>query len=552
LFHVLLLSVIQNVEWLQVSEFERSVERIFTIETGSVEPEDLERLSMTTERLTEDIRTLPATTELARKLFPEFRDPGPRAPLPEKKPAPRYPEEELPVTAYTDLSERSQAFVRDGERHVLDPGEERIRYLSSGRPVGPAPTPEPPPAPRLSDDPGGLLRAIRGERTRFADAGTAPRLALPPPSGEGAPVEGQPVSLDRDAEGLFVDKGPGTPLKPLPLDVKIDVFAEPGSPYRFFRLTLTEGKERKLPVIPKNVLFVVDISATISRTMLAKTRDAVASAAAGLNRGDAFNVIRFSEQTYRAFKGFVPPTPENVRRAAASIHREHGQVQTDVYTALKGVIADLPKEGRKARRPTNVYLISDGNPTTGIKEIRKIVNDISDVTQSHYSIFAVNPGSPAGNQYLLDLLAYRSRGVFAQARRVEDADATLLALLMQYKSPLLMNLRAQYGNFEVDEVYPQTLPNFYRGQPLVIYGRCRPGDEIAVRIIGDSATDRRKFLYTTRLPDVRTDDPTIAREWARGKIHYLVSRIAREGETKEHRDEIRRLSKRYRLASPYR
>jgi len=329
------------------------------------------------------------------------------------------------------------------------------------------------------------------------------------------------------------------------------VYAEPGSTFRFFRMTIQQRKGLKLPVIAKNVLFVVDISSSIRLRMLNKVRVAVANAAAGLNRGDRLNVIRFSEQSYKAFDSFVPATPANIAKAARSIHREPGQIRTDVYTALKNVIANLPAKGEEALRPTNVFLVTDGNPTVGMRDIRHIVNDLTRVTRTNYSIFAINPGAATANSYLLELLAYRNRGVFVKARSPDAADAALLGLLMQFKDPVLMNLRAQYGNFKVDQVYPQTPPNLYAGRPIVIYGRCEPGDTIAVRIIGDSTKDRRKFLYTRALPEVLAADRSIAREWARGKIHYLTSRIARLGEKRELLDEIRRLSKRYKLASPY-
>ena len=552
LFHFMLLTAIHRLDWLRVEEFERRAERIFTIETGTVSPETLERIAMVPEWPSEHIYQTRTAPELAAELFPEYRDPGPRHPLPEKKAVPRYEEEELPLVAKTGLSQRSRAFVRDGELDVVDPGKERIVYIPSGRSVGPAPSAVMDAAPTLRDDFAGLVRTIPGKKTHLLDAGTAPRLSVRAPLADSvAPGLGL-TGLGRDAERLFAEKPGPASIKPLALDVKIDVYAEPRSKFRFFRMTIRQSKGSKLPVIAKNVLFVIDISASIRLRMLDKIRAAVRHASTGLNRGDRFNVVRFSERSYKVFKNFVPATRANIAQAARSIHKEPGQVRTDVYTALKDVIAGLPTAGQDALRPTNILLISDGNPTTGIQDIRHIVNDLTKVTRTNYSIFAVNPGAAAANSYLLDLLAYRNRGVFVRAKSPDDADAKVLGLLIEHKNPVLMNLRSQYANFQADQVYPTMLPNLYAGRPIIIYGRCLPGDAIAVEIIGDSAKERRKFLYTSTLPEVLTGEAAIAREWARGKIHYLTSLIARLGERKEYLDEIRRLSKRYSLASPYR
>jgi uncharacterized protein YegL len=551
LLHCLVLSTVQNMDWLGAVEPERQLNRMYTIQTGTVRPEDLERMAMAPEPATEEVYAVRGTADLTPDMFPDKTDDGPRQPVPEAKPTLRYPEEELPIVSTPGLSERSRAFVRDGELKATELSDDTIRYIPSGRTIGRGPSDTVMMRPELREAPDALAKSIAGGASPLLEAGTAPSLTIEAPSTEGVGPDVSATSLGREAEQLFTDDGTPVKMKPIPLNVKIDVFAEPGSNYRFFRLTVREKNAGQLPVIAKNVLFVVDISASIRLEMLRRVQRGLANSAGGFNRGDGFNIVRFSEQTYKAFGTFVDASQANIARGAATVRKEPGQVRTDVYTAIKKVIAELPTSGEGAFRPTNIYLVSDGNPTTGIQEIRKIVNDISQVTRSNYSVFALNPGAHGANAYMLDLLAYRNRGVYRRAKTVGATDARLLAMLMTYKSPVLMKLRAQYGNFEVDQVYPQTLPNLYSGHPIVIYGRCRPGDQIAVRIIGDSAKDRRKFLYTSALPDVLTKDKSIAGEWARGKIHHLTSLIAREGEKKAYTDEIRRLSKRYGVDAPY-
>ena len=486
---------------------------------------------------------------LLAAMFPEYRDTGPRDPL-DLKLAPRYPEEELPLVSNPGLSERSRAFVRDGELGVVDPGKARVAYIPRGRKVertvlGARVSP------KLADTPDAFLLGLPGGGPAFPSNRTMRGPALAPPSTAAASPGLAATSLGRNAERLLADDGPPVPVKPVELDVKIDVYAEPGGKFRFFRMTVSQRKGAGLPVIAKNVLFVVDISASIRLDMLRSIRRAIGNAAAGFNQGDRFNVIRFSEQHYKEFDGFAPSTADNIALATRGVRKEPGQVRTDVYAVLKDVIASLRASKTDAHRPTNLYVISDGKPTTGLQDIRHIVNDLSAVTKTNYSIFAVNPGAKTANAYLLDLLAYRNRGRFVQAKTPGEADAAILGLLMKFKDPVLTSLRAQYGNFEADQVYPETLPNLYAARPIVIYGRCLPGETIAVRIMGDSATGRRKFLYTSTLPEVSTDDKSIAREWARGKIHHLVSLIARTGEKREVLDEMRQLSERYKLASPF-
>lgn len=551
LFHVSVLTILGQFRWWRIDDAEEFIERSFSIETGIVNPEDVEHMAASPEEGISKSAIFYKTTQIGIDELPKYQDVGLRDDLPKQIAMPRYPEEELPLVSREDLSLRSRVFVRDGELDVPDPDRSRVTYIPTGRIIEREPTVQVDTRPRLREAPSAFARHMSGTERGLLDVGAAPTLDLDAP--ERGHLGGRPyvASLPRDAEALFADSGRFVPTSPMELDVKIDVYAEPDSQHRFFRLMAQERPGRSFPPIAKNVLFVVDISSSIRLEALRSVRSAIADSLAGLNPADKFNVVRFSEHCHKAFDGFVPATRENIAAAVATVRREPGEVRTDVYAALKAVIADIPTEGPEAARPTNIFLITDGNATTGIQDLRRIVDDLTSVTRTNYSIFAINPGSDTANTYLLDLLAYRNRGVFVAARTPDATDATLLRLLMEHKNPVLINLRAQFGNFQVDHVYPETLPNLYSGRPIIVHGRCLPGDTIGIRIVGDSATDRRTFIYTSALPDILTKDPSIAREWARGKIHHLASLIARDGEKVEYMDEIRYLSERYKLASPY-
>ncbi|MFO7900375.1 MAG: VWA domain-containing protein [Planctomycetota bacterium] len=555
LFHVLLLGSIHGLGLFEILPPAPPDEAVRTIEVSTVERAPAPPESESSPPLARAISLFEKAPAIRPERFPEKRDAGPRHERPDRKPLTRYPEEELPIIARAGLSERTRLLVRDGERDAVDPGRGHVGYEPSERRVESTPPVRVDAAPRLRDEAGSLAKLIRADKPRFGATGREPGTVLKP--GRTTPQIDPPrvepgADLSPQAERLFADEKLPVDAKPLPLDVEIDVYAEPKGTDRFFRLTITENEKLKLPVLRKNVLFVVDISASVRRHMLRAVQAAIRrGAGAGFHQGDRFNVVRFSEMSFETFDRFVPATAENIRRAAKTIRKEPAQVRTDVYTALTSVVRDLPREGKDARRPAHIYLITDGNVTTGVQDIRHIVNDLEKATRPNHSIFAFIPGADTGNRYLLDLLAYRNRGVFAHAKSPDAVGGKLTGLLRRFRSPILMNLGAKYGSLRQDEVYPARLPNLYRGEPIVIHGRCRPGDTIAVGIVGNSAGGLRQFVYSRKLPEVLADDPSIARGWARGKIHHLAARIATRGDRAEYRAEIDRLSRRYNLASPF-
>ncbi|MDA0839758.1 MAG: VWA domain-containing protein [Planctomycetota bacterium] len=338
------------------------------------------------------------------------------------------------------------------------------------------------------------------------------------------------------------------PLQPHVV-TEFTVFREPGNAQSFFKLEIKAKDGSQLPVIQKNVLFCIDISLSIPNEELVEVRKAVRTyLTEHMHPDDKFNVVRFSEEARRAFYSFVPPDPKNIETGLSFIKKVPGEVKTDVYRVLHSIVLNIFSR----YRPCHVFLITDGHSTQGIRDTRRIVQDIAPVTRSNISIFTMDIGSE-GNRYLLDLLAYRSRGKLIAADRIEEVEGKLVEEAVRKDKPLLMNLSVNYANLKVDEVYPQILPNLYAGEGVIIYGQCEPGREAAVQIYGQSSGGKwKRFLYPMVVPEGSNGSVEIAKEWARGKIHYLVAMIANQSPPDENRiAEVISLGKKYNLPVPF-
>jgi hypothetical protein len=347
---------------------------------------------------------------------------------------------------------------------------------------------------------------------------------------------------------------PGEPEPSYPfadeISVRMDMYARPGEPLHYFRIEIAVAKPEKLPVIPKDVMFICDVSRSIRRAKVIAARDAIAAYLRQLRPTDRFNVVTFSEETRKLFPDFAEPTPERIEAAAAFVDRIPGQVNTDVYSALDSIIRDVA--GQSVRnRPTNILLISDGRSTMGIRDTRRIVNDIGSYAQPNFAIFPFDSG-PEGNLYLLDLLAYRSRGELTFVENIEDAEKRLGKLLQAFDKPVLMQLQLLYTNLDVQETYPGSLPNLYADHPIVVYGRCRPGQNVTIQLQGKTPYARRTltFSHTPGAADPSRAD--VAQDWARRKIHHIVSDMARSGESAELKGQVERIGREYNVRTPYR
>ncbi len=124
--------------------------------------------------------------------------------------------------------------------------------------------------------------------------------------------------------------------------------------------------------------------------------------------------------------------------------------------------------------------------------------------------------------------------------------------IWNYKDPILLNLEVSYCNLNEGEIYPKILPNLYKGQKIEIYGVCKIDERVALRIVGNTWDQTRELFITKTIPEQGNGGPEIVQEWARRKVHYLVTQIAKRGREEELIMEIEKLRKEFSLNIPYR
>ncbi len=381
-------------------------------------------------------------------------------------------------------------------------------------------------------------------------------LAAPPPEGITIPLEPAVATQGAQPPPVLVfpssvEEEEARPVIPLgdEVGVKMETYARPGDPMLYFKLEIAVTKPEKLPVIPKDVVFVCDVSLSMKRREIDIAREAIVSYLQTLRETDRFNVVVFSERAKKLFPDFVEPTPERVEAARRFVRRIPGQYKTDVYRVLQSVVRDVAAHSVR-NRPTTIFFVSDGRSTAGIREVRRIVNYISAYARPNFAILPFDSGR-GGNLYLLDLLAYRTRGEVTHTDDIEAGGQALRKLFKAHEDPVLMNLRLTYTNLDVAETYPTFLPNLYVGKPIVIYGRCKPGQNVTVQLEGKNPYAKRALRFSGTLGKPDPAHAEIAREWARRKIHHLVADMARTGESRELRAEIERLGQLYGVPTPY-
>ena len=155
------------------------------------------------------------------------------------------------------------------------------------------------------------------------------------------------------------------------------------------------------------------------------------------------------------------------------------------------------------------------------------------------------------NRYLLDFIAYQNRGWSEYIKKTPDIDAGLAAFYKKLKDPIFLNLRYRLNGLDESEVFPQSLPDFYRGAEFTLFGKYEKEDTFSMQLLGDTEGQTRELIFSRALSEAKPGTADVMKGWAFNKIYDRISRITNQGPDPSLQAEVKALSARYVIATPY-
>ena len=333
------------------------------------------------------------------------------------------------------------------------------------------------------------------------------------------------------------------------LAVALETYRDPQETGRvYFRVGIQPRADKNVPVIPKDIVFVQDVSASISEERLNFCRRALASALDTLNPGDRFNVVAFRESFANCFPAWMPVTPESKQAAAGFVSAMRAFGQTDVFGSLRSLIK-LPRD---PKRPMVAFLVTDGKPTFGMTESAKIIGEFSKLNNGMMSIYMYGTQSSA-NIYLLDMLTYCNRGTTkVLAGNRWDIPASMATEYESIRNPVMGDVSVVFDSASKSEVYPKRTANLYKDRSMEMSGVCPEGtEELVFQVRGlaaDKGYDSIFRLSLTRHAKLGT--PAVKARWAQQKMFHLVGAYSRDAQ-QQFFAEMLKVNKQYGVPIPY-
>ncbi|XP_027449551.1 inter-alpha-trypsin inhibitor heavy chain H2 isoform X2 [Zalophus californianus] len=249
-----------------------------------------------------------------------------------------------------------------------------------------------------------------------------------------------------------------------------------------------------LDPIPKNILFVIDVSGSMWGIKMKQTVEAMKTILDDLRAEDQFSVVDFNHhiRTWR----------------------------NDLVSATKTQIADAKKYIEKIQ------------PSGGELKLSKIQKNVKQNIRDNISLFSLGIGFDVDYDFL-KRLSNENRGIAQRIYGNQDTSSQLKKFYNQVSTPLLRNVQFNYPHLSVSDVTQNSFHNYFGGSEIVVAGKYNPDKlEQLQSIITATSANTELVLETLAEMDDLEDflskdkhaDPDFTRKlWAYLTINQLLA-----------------------------
>jgi Ca-activated chloride channel family protein len=281
----------------------------------------------------------------------------------------------------------------------------------------------------------------------------------------------------------------------------------------FFTMILQPPDQPRVEdVTPKEIVFVLDTSGSMSGFPIEKAKESMKLALYGLYPNDTFNLITFAGDTHILFDKPVPATKENLAKAQKFLETREGGGGTEMMKAIKAALD--PSDSQQHIRI--VCFMTDGYVGDDMAIIGEVKN------HPNARVFSFGIGSSV-NRFLLDKMAEEGRGEVEYVSLNDDGSLAAKRFHERIRNPLLTDVSVDWNGLPVADVYPKRIPDFFSAKPVVLSGRFTGAAKGTIRLKGKMSGREVVKEIAVDFPERQTGNDVLATLWARNRIDDLMS-----------------------------
>lgn len=295
----------------------------------------------------------------------------------------------------------------------------------------------------------------------------------------------------------------------------------------------------------RELLFVVDVSGSMSGVPLAMGKAAMREALRRLRPVDTFNIVTFAGRTALAFDEPRPANDHVIREALAFVDGLRAGGSTQILDAVDLALSGDVGTGRHRY----VFFLTDGYVAiedTVYARTRKWVRALAKRGQ-RARVFSIGLGSSV-NHELLSSLAKAGDGLDVFVTTREDPREVVDRFYGYIDHPIWTDLTIDWNGMQVTSLHPSTPPDLFASRPTVLHGCYEGAPAGEVRLTARDG--ERKVRATAPVQRPRVAPGVVTTLWARARVEELRRSYSLTGDTGLV-DEITDLGLSHRLVTPY-
>ncbi|KAL2625171.1 hypothetical protein GLYMA_07G040600v4 [Glycine max] len=289
-----------------------------------------------------------------------------------------------------------------------------------------------------------------------------------------------------------------------------------------FCLYLYPGNSPDRKVFKKDVVFVVDISASMKGTPLDNTKNSLLTSLSQLNAQDTFNIIAFNGAVYLFSSSMERATEEAILNATTWVDTNFiANGDTNIMLPLTQAMKLLEKSTDSVPL---IFLVTDG----AVEDERDICNFVKSYVSSGQSfrtprIYTFGIGLYC-NHYFLQMLAQIGRGHYDSAHDLDSIDFRMQRLFSSASSVMVADITIKsLEGLDSLELFPTHIQDISFESPLILSGRYSGTFPELVKVTGtladmtnfvvDLKVKREKDMQLSNVLSKRHIDQVTAQAW---------------------------------------
>lgn len=281
--------------------------------------------------------------------------------------------------------------------------------------------------------------------------------------------------------------------------------------------------------MPVEMLYMIDVSGSMEGTSIQQAREALLQALDRLRPTDRFSILAFNSN-FQEFSFYpLQATAVNLDAARRFVHSLRADSGTEMLPALIHLMQKPAQPGYLH----NIVLLTDGD--LGNEE--QIFSALR-AKLGNTRLYTIAIGS-APNHFLATKMAKLGRGTFTHISDLSEITERMTGLFEMIENPVLADIRLSFDGVAVEDVYPQSVPDLFLNQPLLIYGRITKGRTGKLHMNARSGNHPYEETIAFNIGGA-SFHPGITTLWARQCVEDLMDawRSANEKEQAKIRTEV--------------